>query len=42
MDSLKPTLAAVESSSLPLAVIAIGALLAGISIAFSYLRRRSK
>lgn len=42
LDPLKPTLAAIESSSLPLAVIGIGALLAAVGIAFSYMRRRTK
>ena len=42
-DSLRPMLTAVESSRLPLAVIGIGALLAGIGVALSYmLRRRTK
>ncbi len=41
-DPLKPTLTAVESSSLPLAVVAIGVLLAGIGFALSYVRRRTK
>ncbi len=41
-DSLKPTLTAIESSSLPLAVIGIGAVLAGIGFALSYMRRRTK
>jgi LPXTG-motif cell wall-anchored protein len=39
---LKPTLTAIESSSLPLAVIGIGAVLAGIGFALSYMRRRTK
>jgi hypothetical protein len=41
-DPLKPTLTAIESSSLPLAVIGIGAVLAGIGFALSYMRRRTK
>jgi len=39
---LKPTLAAIESSSLPLAVVGIGALLAVIGIALGYMRRRTR
>ncbi len=41
-NPLKPTLAAIESSSLPLAVVGIGALLAVIGIALGYMRRRTK
>jgi hypothetical protein len=41
-DPLRPTLTAIQSSSLPLAVIGIGAVLAAIGIAFGYLRRRTK
>lgn len=41
-DRLKPTLTAIESSSLPLAVVGIGALLAVIGIALGYMRRRTK
>ena len=41
-DPLKPTLTAIGSSSLPLMVVGIGALLAAIGIALSYMRRRTK
>jgi len=41
-NPLKPTLAAIESSSLPLAVVGIGALLAVIGIALGYMRRRTR
>jgi hypothetical protein len=39
-DPVTPTLTAIESSSLPLAVVGIGALLAGIGVGLSYVRRR--
>jgi hypothetical protein len=39
---VKPTLAAIKSSGLPLAVVGIGALLAAIGIALGYMRRRTK
>jgi hypothetical protein len=41
-DPVTPTLIAIKSSGLPLAVVAIGAVLAAIGIALGYMRRRTK